>query len=169
MSNARRANTAITIREELRIADADRIPTLVSQTGFFSAEEIGIARELVEEHLRKGKASGYWFVLAEAGDELLAYACIGPVPATVSSYHLYWIAVAPPWQGRGLGRMLLDRVAAVALAAGGERLYAETSMRPQYAPTRAFYQGTGFRLVASLPGYLAPADGKAIYEKYVGP
>jgi ribosomal protein S18 acetylase RimI-like enzyme len=169
MSDAGRPNAVIRIREELRVADAERIPVLVAQTGFFSAEEIAIARELVEESLRKGRASGYWFVLADAGDELVGYACFGPVPATVSSYHLYWIAVAPPLQGRGLGRTLLDRAAALARAAGGERLYSETSMRPQYAPTRAFYESTGFRLVASLPAYFAPGDGKAIYEKYVGP
>ena len=168
MSDSTLADTAIRIRDELRPADAVRVPALVSQTGFFSAEEIGIALELVEENLRKGRASGYWFVLADAGEELVAYACFGPVPATVSSYHVYWIAVAPPWQGRGLGRTLVDRVAAVARAAGGERLYAETSMRPQYAPTRAFYERTGFRLVASLPGFFAPGDGKAIYENYIG-
>ena len=83
MNNAGRAHTAIVIREELQASDADRIPALVAPAGFFSGEEIGIARELVEENLRKGRASGYWFVLADAGDELVAYACFGPVPATV--------------------------------------------------------------------------------------
>lgn len=169
MNNAGRAHTAIVIREELQASDADRIPALVSQTGFFSGEEIGIARELVEENLRKGRASGYWFVLADAGDNLVAYACFGPVPATASSHHLYWIAVTPSWQGQGLGRMLLGRVATLARAAGGKRLYAETSTRLQYAPTRAFYEATGFQVVASLPEYFAPGEGKVIYEMNLAP
>lgn len=155
----------IRLREEVGATDAGRVPALVAATGFFNGEEVAIARELVDEHLRKGRASGYWFVLADAGDELVGYACFGPVPATVSSHHLYWIAVAPPWQGRGVGRSLLARVQRVVLGAGGERLYAETSTRPQYAATNAFYRHGGFRLVATLPEYFAPADGKAIYEK----
>lgn len=167
MSDTGRVNTTIRIREEVRAADADRIPALVGQTGFFSAEEIGIARELVDENLRKGTASGYWFVLADAGEELAGYACYGPVPATVSSFHLYWIAVAPPWQGRSLGRTLLDRVATLVRGAGGERLYAETSSRAQYAPTRYFYERTGFHQAAVFPEYFAPGDGKVVFEKRV--
>ena len=157
------------IREDVRPTDAERVQALVAATGFFNAEEIAIARELVEEYLRRGRASGYSFAFAEAGDELAGYACFGPVPATVSSFHLYWIAVAPARQQRGLGRLLLDHAVAAVRRAGGERLYSETSTRPQYAPTRAFYEATGFRLVASLPDYFAPGDGKAIYEKKIGP
>ena len=52
---------------------------------------------------------------------------------------------------------------------GGERLYAETSTRPDYAGTNAFYARSGFRLVATLPEHFAPGDGKAIYELAVAP
>ena len=167
MGDARRATEPARIREELRAADAGRVEALVARTGFFNAEEIAIARELVEETLRKGRASGYRFVLADAGDELAGYACFGPVPATASSYHLYWIAVAPAWQGRGLGRILLNRVCELTREAGGERLYAETSSRAMYAPTRGFYERTGFHEVAFFPEYFAPGDGKAVFEKRV--
>jgi len=153
------------LREKVSRADPDRVRALVAATGFFSPAEVAIARELVEEHLAKGAASGYWFVFADCGDQLAGYACFGPVPATASSFDLYWIAVAPPWQYRGVGRVLLGRVQSLARAAGGERLYAETASRPQYASTRAFYKATGFSEVAFLPEHFGPGDGKLILEK----
>jgi D-alanine-D-alanine ligase len=156
-------------RDELTRADAVPIRQLVVATGFFNAAEIAIARELVDEHLAKGRASGYWFVLAESGADLAGYACFGPAPATVFSWHLYWIAVAPGWQRRQVGRLLLDQVEARIRAADGTQLYAETSSRPQYAPTRQFYARTGFREVAELPEFFGPGDGKVILQKDLGP
>jgi GNAT superfamily N-acetyltransferase len=156
-------------RDELTHADAERIGELVVATGFFNAAEIGVARELVDEHLATRRASGYWFLLAESGADLAGYACFGPVPATACSWHLYWIAVAPAWQGRQVGQRLLDQVETRIRAAGGARLYAETSSRPQYAPTRQFYTHTGFREVAALPDFFGPGDGKVILQKDLRP
>ena len=155
---------SVALRAELVAGDAVRIERLVAATGAFNPEEIAIARELVDERLRRGEASGYRFALAEAGDELAGYACFGAVPATVSSHHLYWIAVAPGWQRRGVATTLLASVVRRVRESGGERLYAETSTRPAYATTNAFYRDRGFRLVATLPEHFAPGDGKAIYE-----
>ena len=48
---------------------------------------------------------------------------------------------------------------------GRFRVYVETSTRPQYAPTRAFYLACGYQLAAELPDFYAPGDGKAIFLK----
>ena len=155
---------SVVLRAEVVADDRVRVERLVAATGAFNPEEIAIARELVDERLRRGEASGYWFAMADAGDELAGYACFGPVPATVSSHHLYWIAVAPGWQRRGVATALLAGVVRRVRESGGERLYAETSTRAAYAATNAFYRDRGFRLVATLPDHFAPGDGKAIYE-----
>lgn len=164
---ADREAPAVDLRDAVVPEDAARVEQLVRLTQFFNPEEVAIARELVEEHLARGRASGYWFVMAQAPAQFSAYACFGPVPATQSSFHLYWIATHPDWQGRGLGSRLLAAVEAAVAAAGGERLYAETSSRPQYVPTHRFYTRNGFRLVADLPEYFAAGDGKLIYEKRI--
>jgi ribosomal protein S18 acetylase RimI-like enzyme len=152
------------LREDARPDDPGRVRALVAATGFFNADEIVIAGELVEERLARGEPSGYRFVFAETPEGLAGYACYGPVPATQSSFALYWIAVAPGQQRRGLGRVLLSSVAAGARAGGGERLYADASSRPGNAPTLAFYAACGFARVAHLPDHYAPGDGKLILE-----
>ena len=155
----------IVFYDRLQWHDVERVRRLVESTGFFSAAEVELAVELVTERLQRGVASGYEFIMAEFGGELAGYACFGPIPATVASYDLYWIAVPPDCQGRGLGRRLIEEVERRVRAAGGRRIYVDTSRRSQYESTRAFYEGCGYRLSAVLDDFYGPGDGKAIYLK----
>ena len=147
--------------------DADAVERLVAATGFFSDEECRVAVELVEEALAKGRASGYEFVFADAPDgrSLLGYAYYGPIPATQSSCDLYWIAVSPAQQGKGLGRELAREAERRAHEAGMTHMYVDTSGRAQYATTRAFYERLGYTKTAVLADFYAPGDAKVIYSK----
>ena len=157
------------LREELTPADPDRIRNLAAATGFFSREEAEVAAELAEERLTRGAASGYHFLLAEEAGELLGFACFGPIPCTRGAYDLYWIVVRPDRQGGGLGRLLLTAAEARIAAAGGRRVYIDTSSRPQYAPTRAFYRACGFHQEALLADFYDRNDGKVIFCKVLDP
>lgn len=153
-------------RREVRPADAAAVGALVAATGFFTAAEAAVAVELVEERLARGPACGYEFLLAEDPQgRLLGYACYGPIPCTQASFDLYWIAVDPAIQGRGLGRALLAESEALIRQVGGRRVYIETSARGQYAATRGFYGAVGYAQAAFLEDFYAPGDGKVIYAK----
>lgn len=157
---------ALRFRETVQPADPAAVAALVASTGFFTPEEVAVARELVEERLAKGEASGYRFVfLDDAAGRLLGYACYGPVPCTESSFDLYWIVVVDDRRGQGLGARLLGRAEEAAKARGAGRLYAETSSTARYAPTRRFYERQGFRREAYLEDFYRPGDGKVIYGK----
>jgi ribosomal protein S18 acetylase RimI-like enzyme len=155
----------VKLRGEVRQQDVQRIGRLVEITGFFSPAEIAMAVELVNERLVKGADSGYHFILAEQYGRLAGYTCYGPIPATTSSYDLYWIAVHPDLRRRRLGRMLLRETEALIRKAGGTRIYVDTSMRVQYASTRAFYESCGYRLESVLDDFYAPGEAKALYCK----
>lgn len=154
------------MRETVRAADAAAVATLVASTGFFNADEQAIAVELVEETLARGDASGYRFLFADAADGSLAgYACFGAIPATAASFDLYWIAVSPLAQRRGLGTELLREAEAVIRRLGGTRVYIDTSGRAQYAPTRAFYASAGYSVAAEFEDFYAPGDAKIVFCK----
>ena len=158
-----------TFREEVRPRDREAIGRLVRLTAFFSEEEIGIAEELVAERLARGDASGYFFLFAEEGDRLLGYACFGPIPGSTHSFDLYWIAVDPSAQGRGIGRALMAAAENVMAGQGARLIYADTSSRPQYEPTRSFYLACGYLEAAFLTDFYAPGDGKVIFVKTLPP
>lgn len=155
----------IGFRELPTLDDVAAVRRLVEGTGFFRSDEVDVAAELVEERLAKGVASGYHFLFADHGREPVGYACFGPVPCTIGSFDLYWIAVARDCQGCGLGLRLAQRCEAAALAMGGRRMYVETAGKEQYRPTRAFYEKAGYFLAAELPDFYDVGDAKIIYQK----
>jgi ribosomal protein S18 acetylase RimI-like enzyme len=155
----------IAYREDTRPSDEAAVAELVASTGFFSDCEVELAVELVRERNLRGPASGYHFLIAELDGEVAAYACFGKIDCTASSYDLFWIATRAARQGRGLGKRLLARTEELILARGGRRVYAETSSRGQYAPTRRFYERCGYRLAATIDDFYAEGDGKVVYEK----
>ena len=152
-------------RSAVMAEDVGRVRSLVASTGFFNAAEAEVAADLVSERLTKGIRSGYHFVLAERGSTLVAYACYGPIFGTQGSFDLYWIAVAPEEQGRGLGAQTYTRAEAAMRKAGAKHLYADTSSSDRYAGTRGFYQRMGFEEEARLADFYAPGDGKIVYVK----
>ncbi len=154
-------------RDSVAEADAPRIRDLVAGTDMFTPDEVEISVELVNERVMKGAASGYEFILAEDNGRLVGYACYGRTPATASSVDLYWIVVAADAQGHGIGRALLAKTETAARAAGGHRLYVDTSSRAAYEPTRKFYRRTGFQKIAELKDFYRPGDGKIIFMKEI--
>jgi ribosomal protein S18 acetylase RimI-like enzyme len=155
----------IVFRYDVEERDCQEVRRLVDATGYFSAAEADVAVELVQERLAKGDASGYHFVFVEEGRAPAGYGCYGPIPGTESSFDLYWIVVDPSRRGKGLGRALMTNMERLVQERGGRRIYVDTSSRPQYASTRAFYEHNGYVQAALLEDFYAPGDGKAIYLK----
>jgi ribosomal protein S18 acetylase RimI-like enzyme len=119
----------------------------------------------VDDALARGSESHYRFLVLEDEGSVVGYACWGLIPGTQASADLYWIAVHPDRQGEGLGRTLMEAAEGWMAQEGRVRVYLETSMRPQYASTRAFYVRCGYEIAAELPDFYAPGDGKAIFLK----
>jgi len=140
-----------------------RLEQLTRATGLFREEEVATAVELLDESLAGDE--DYQFVGGFERDELIGYGCWGPTPGTVATSDLYWIVVDRVRQGAGIGSQLLGEIER-RLAADGRRLVVvETSSRPDYAPTRGFYDARGYTRAATIPEYYAPGDDLVIYTK----
>lgn len=157
----------IQLREHVVPADASAVREIVASTGFFHDYEIDVAVELVDERLAKGPASGYFFIFAEQDGRVAGYSCYGPIACTSHSYDLFWIAVHKDFQRQGLGRLLLVESEKRIAAAGGRRIYVETSGRDQYEPTRSFYEHCDYTREATLAEFYGPGDDKVMYVKVV--
>ncbi len=156
-----------TFEEQLDASSQDEIRTILASANAFSSREIEVATELVRENLEKGSIrSGYFFLLArDKSGRMAGFTCFGPIPCTVHSYDLYWIAVYEDCRGMGLGGNLYLKTEAQVKKRGGKKIYAETSGREDYRLTRNFYQGMGFKELCRLEEFYAPGDDKVIYGK----
>lgn len=159
-------HAGLTFREAVCADDRQSVRALVESTGFFNPAEVDVAVELVDEHLAKGAhGSGYHFIFAQHEEQTVGYVCYGPIAGTAVSYDLFWIAVDKHHQGRRIGQALLVESERRIFAAGGRRVYIETSHRGQYESTRAFYLRSGYTQEAVLKDFYGPGDDKVIYVK----
>ncbi len=152
----------------LAARDRARILEVVTATGNFTAAEIDVAMEVVDEALAdpvfpRGDYRAY--VAEDDRGQVAGYECHGPTPLTAGTYDLYWIAVDPACQGSGFGRALLAFAEADVRAAGGRLLLIETSSQESYGATIRFYEKSGYPLAARIKGYYRPGDDKLIFAK----
>jgi ribosomal protein S18 acetylase RimI-like enzyme len=153
------------IREEVTEADIDAVRDIVESTSFFNDEELAIACELAEDALNRKENSGYKFLFYDIDGKTAAYSCYGHIDGTESSYDLYWIVVSDAFRGKGIGRDLLYMTEKKIRTDGGKRVYAETSSREQYKPTRHFYESNGYFKEAVIEDFYGEKDSKVIYTK----
>ncbi len=152
----------------LRPGDRAPLAELLLSTGAFGANEVEVALSLFDLS-REAKLRGadhapadYEFVGAFENERLLGYACFGPTPATDGTFDLYWLAVDPAAQGRGVGRALVRHVEGKLIGRGGRLLVVETSSRADYAGTRTFYARSGYTEAARVRDFYAPADDRIL-------
>jgi len=148
--------------------DLEAIRSIVIATEVFSEEEVGIAVELLEIYLNDPDQKDYEIFSAVNGEGNVAgYICIGPTPATVATFDLYWIAVDPSLHGRGIGRELDLHVERSVRERNGRLIVAETSSTPRYDATRMFYQRRGYAELSRITDYYRPGDDLVVYGKYL--
>jgi ribosomal protein S18 acetylase RimI-like enzyme len=154
---------------QLRPDHRGRLGELLVGTGAFNADEVAVALALFDASQApaaaldaRDESVDYEFVGAFEDEHLVGYACFGATPATDGTYDLYWLAVDPAVQGRGIGRALVRDVEAKLIARGGRLLVVETSSRPDYAATRQFYARSGYAEAARVRDFYAPADDRIL-------
>lgn len=147
--------------------DRDAVRDILTRAGNFNAGEIETALELIDEWLDEGEASEYLTHVLEDADprEVRGYVCLGPVPLTVGTFDLYWIAVDSNFQGRGYGQRLLHFAEDEMVRRGGRLLLIETSSQEAYGATLRFYERAGYDLVARIPEFYRAGDDKVIFAK----
>jgi len=159
---------------QLTRSDRDRIEEITRAVGLFRKDEIAVALEVFDDAVRAGTAAGpygvalrgdpYSQIGAEIDGRLVGWICWGPTPCTLGTYDLYWMAVDPEVQGNGIGSALLAEMER-RLEGLARLVVIETAGRPDYAPTRAFYQTRGYQPVSVIPDFYAPGDDQIVFLK----
>ena len=149
----------------LQPGDRPRIAGILESAGAFQDHEVAIGLELVDESLNPGPSTDYGWFLAERDGEVVGFACYGPVPLTVGTFDLYWIAVDPEARGLGVASRLDEAVTGAVRALEGRWLLAETSSTAPYGPAHAFYARRGYRLLGRIEDYYRSGDDRLTFGK----
>jgi [ribosomal protein S18]-alanine N-acetyltransferase len=129
-----------------------------------SASDLGIVADIERSlyafpwslgNFRDSLEAGYDCWVACEDRQVIGYAIL---MVALDEAHLLNIAVAAPWQNRGLGRAFLDYMLGVAREAKCEIVYLE--VRPSNLAARHLYREAGFQQIAIRPGYYPATGGR---------
>ena len=138
---------------------------ILQNTPEFKSSEVVVAEEVIDSYLDNPGKSGYYILVANDNSVVVGYVCYGPTPLTEGTWDLYWIAVAPDRQQQGIGRTLLKAAEQNIRDSEGRLVIIETSSVPDYEKTRNFYLNHDYEIMARIPDFYAPGDGKLILQK----
>jgi ribosomal protein S18 acetylase RimI-like enzyme len=146
--------------------DRDVIFDIITKTNMFTQAEIDVAMELIDIFLTKKEQQDYLVYVAEnKGKEVVGYVCYGSTPATEGTFDLYWIAVSPTMQGKGIGKELLSFTENYVLRQKGRLIIIETSSQSKYQPTQQFYIRNKYIIEARIKDFYRRGDDRLIFVK----
>ena len=150
----------------LTLKDKAKLQSMLIHTGVFNSEEIDVAMELIDIVLKDQDQKDYKIhCMVDDHDQPIGYICYGLTPMAQGTFDLYWIAVDPNFQGKGIGSRLLDLLEKEVRGMKGRMILADTSSIPQYEKTKIFYLQNGFREVARVPDYYYPGNDRITFCK----
>ncbi len=160
-------------RKELMIrnlinTDRDKIYNILVDTKNFNDDEIKIAMELIDVYINNPEQKDYEIFVDENDDKILnGYVCIGPRPLTTGTYDLYWIAVNPNVQSKGIGSKLISHIENYLKEKAVRLILIETSGKLSYEKERKFYEKNLYVMLVEIKDFYNVGDSLVIYGKYL--
>lgn len=147
--------------------DREKIEDILVGTNNFNEEEIRIAMELIDVYIKDKEQKDYEIFVDEEGNDLRGYVCIGPRPLTEGTYDLYWIAVNPKVQSKGVGSGLVKYIEDHIKNIKGRLILIETSGKESYEKERKFYEKNFYEKLVNIRDFYREGDSLVIYGKYL--
>lgn len=148
--------------------DRPQIEWITRAQKHFTPEDVTWAIRLA---LRSSDANDgeYQTVVAEENGSggVAGFASFGRVLRTSGTFELYWIAVDPPRQRRGIGSALLRFVEQECGRQHGRLLVLETSLRPGFQSAVAFYRRNGFEEESRVKDFYRVEEDKIVFSRTV--
>lgn len=148
-------------------SDREKIKRILESTGNFNEEEINIAIELINIYINDENQKDYEIFVDEEKNQIRGYVCIGPRPLTTGTYDLYWIAVNPEVQSKGIGSSLIKYIEDHIRERQGRLILIETSGKPSYEKERKFYEKNMYNEIVNIRDFYNRGDSLVIYGKYL--
>ncbi len=151
----------------MKAGDKPALEAILKMTPEFTAEEIDVALEVIDDYLKDGTKSGYFILVADIDSRVVGYICYGPRPMTTGTWDLYWAAIHPDSQGKGIGRSLFMAAEADITKSGGRIMMIETSSKPGYEKTISFHHSLGYTDVCLIEDFYSIGDHMLLLIKRI--
>ena len=145
--------------------DKPSVMQILNSTPQFNLLDRAVAEEVVDAYLYNPTGQEFHALVAEVDDHIVGYVCYGPNSMTVSTWGIYWIAVAGADHGKGIGRQLMTITENNIQKADGKLIVLETSSTPLYDRTNRFYKKLDYHPASRIADFYSPGDDQILYIK----
>ena len=153
---------------KLKMEDKPKLEKILVDTQNFNEAEIDVAVELIDTYINVKDSDGYEIFVDEGENGIInGYVCIGQRPLTKSTFDLYWIAVNPKVQSKGIGSGLIKYIEDYIKNKNGKLILIETSGKPAYEKERKFYEKNLYNKITEIKDFYDEGDSLVIYGKYI--
>ncbi len=149
----------------IKPSDASKIESILTKVSNFSVEDVKVGMELVNIAASDNTQSDYNVFVYDDNGEVLGFHCTGKRPLTDGVYDLYWIAVDPDVQSKGIGNKLLAHAEDFVRENNGRWILAETSSKESYEKTRDFYFRHNYEVIAEINDFYSVGANLLIFGK----
>jgi GNAT superfamily N-acetyltransferase len=152
---------------KLENTDRQKIYDILVETNNFTDGEIKVAMELVDIYIGDKEQKDYEIFVDTEDEVIKGYVCIGPRPLTAGTYDLYWIAVNPSVQSKGIGSGLISYIENYLIQKKVRLILIETSGKLSYEKERKFYEKNKYDKLVEIKDFYDIGDSLVIYGKYL--
>ena len=144
--------------------DKKALMAIADAIGLFSPQELEELGGMLAEYFDGNLGSDHFWITYD-DSEPVGVAYYAPEQYADGTWNLYFIAVHPDRQGKGLGGKLLHYVEQMLAERGDRILLVETSGLPNFERTRTFYRKNGYDEEARIREFYKAGDDKIIFRK----
>lgn len=151
------------LNNTIRLIKPEDIPalkTVIEDNDLFSSDMLD---EMMTDYFAPENNHEFWFTYEDQQPVEIAYCA--PEKMTEGTWNLYLIAVAPDYQGQGIGTAIIEYIEQMLIARGERVLLVETSGLDSFKGTREFYCKCGYQEEARIREFYQAGEDKIIFRK----
>jgi len=145
----------------IHTGDLEGLKEIIDLNELFPSE---LLDDMIQPYFEESSEGEFWITYERNGLPV-AIAYYAPERMTSGTYNLYLIAIHPDFQGKGIGRDMLDFIENHLKDRGERILLVETSGLPEFEKTRDFYKKNNYHQESVVREFYAQGEDKIIFWK----
>lgn len=150
-----------TTMRPIKRKDLSELKKVLDSSELFPSE---LLDDMISDYLNNPESEDIWFTATENNIPISIAYC-APERLTEGTYNLYAIAVRNDYQGKGIGRQMMDYLESQLRDSGKRILIVETSSLDDYILTRKFYEKCDYIKEAVIRDFYTKGEDKVVFWK----